>query len=291
VRALVGDRPTGGPASDELRRAEARVALADATLTNRVRASLATGVRLPLVELMRELDLSPNAGLIAMVAIGAAERANVARLLAILGGDAHKPALDRGLLELVLGDRANAAAISKELAPGAPLRRHGVVHLAGDTANAAITIEPVVVERCCGRAPGQRTPRRLEDLCISPDVIDALANATLQPRPAADPLRLVVRGRRGSGRRTAIAALAARVGRGIAEIDATRLGRGADVDHALLRELRRATLAGFLSSTTSSSPTRRTPCGCATRSAHTPGRSCSAPDSTRSCRSIRARRR
>jgi ATP-dependent 26S proteasome regulatory subunit len=244
VRALVGDRPTGGLASDELRRAEARVALANATLTNRVRASLATGVRLPLVELMRELDLSPNAGLIAMVAIGAAERANVARLLAILGGDAQKPVLDRGLLELVLGDRVNAAAISKELAPGAPLRRHGVVHVAGDTAGAAIAIEPVVVERCCGRVPEQRAPRRLEDLCVSPDAIQALANATAQPRPAADPLRLVVYGRRGSGRRTAIAALAARVGRGIAEIDATRLGRGADVDHALLRELRRATLLG-----------------------------------------------
>ena len=246
VRTLVGDRPAGGLATDELRRAEARVALANATLTNRVRASLAGGVRLPLVELMRELDLSPTAGLIAMVAIGAAERASVARLLAILGGEAQKAVLDRGLLELVLGDRASAAAISIELSPGAPLRRHGVIHVAGDTAAAAISIEPVVVERCCGRVPAQRAPRRLEELCISSTAIEALANATARPRTATEPLRLVVRGRRGSGRRSAIAALAARVGRGIVEIDATRLGRGADMDGALLLELRRATLLGCI---------------------------------------------
>jgi hypothetical protein len=214
-------------------------------VAGRVRASVAARVRLPLVELLRELDLSPVAGHIAMVAIAAAERTAVGRLLALLSRDDRRT-LDRGLLELLLADRATPGEIAAELAAGAPLRRHGVVHVAGDTAAAAISIEPVVVERCCGRVPAHRTPRRLEELCIAPEAIRALADAVARPRPGGDPLRLIVRGRRGSGRRSAIAALAARVGRRIADIDATRLGRGADVDATLLRELRRATLLGCI---------------------------------------------
>jgi len=57
VRALVGDGDVPALAAGELDRADARLIEATARMAGRVRASLAGGMALPFVELMRELDL------------------------------------------------------------------------------------------------------------------------------------------------------------------------------------------------------------------------------------------
>jgi len=87
--------------------------------------------------------------------------------------------------------------------------------------------------------------RSLEQLHISAQVKRDLVLALAAPRRDDDPIRVVIRGRRGSGRHSLIAALAARVGRGIACIDCHRLPRAGKLMAAALRqELFRALLRG-----------------------------------------------
>jgi hypothetical protein len=247
VRALAGDRDVPALAPSELERANMLVATIADRVAGRVRATIVAGTRLPFVELMRELDLSPFAGHVAMIAIAVAERSEIARLVRILVDDPQRPLVDRGVLEAVLAgtDVAARAKISAELAPGAPLRRHGVVEVTGDSALAAITVDPIAIERCCGRVPDAGDVRGLTELAIAPDALRSLLAIAGSPRPAHDPLRLVLRGRRGSGRRSVIAALAAQIGRGIDDIDCARLPRdGAAMAATLAGELRRAVLRG-----------------------------------------------
>jgi hypothetical protein len=229
--------------------AHADTVLADAVARNagRVRTTLAAGLRLPFVELMRELDLSPIAGHVLMIAIAAVERGEIARLFRILSDDERRPLVDRYLIETILGDgdRARRAAIASELADGAPLRRFGAIHVAGDDATAALSVDPIVIERCRDLARVRARVRPLSALCLGGDAARALVDAVTRSRAAGDPLRLVIRGRRGSGRRSAIAALAARVDRSLADIDCARLPRAGSAMAAALRdELRRAVLRG-----------------------------------------------
>ncbi|MEO8702153.1 MAG: ATP-binding protein [Kofleriaceae bacterium] len=245
VLALLGGGAKLAP--HELDEADARLALLSARNSGRVRSTIAAGIRLPFVELMRELDLSPIAGHILMIAIAAVERGELARLFRILAGDAQRPCVDRSLVETILagGDRVRRAAISAELADNAPLRRHGVLHAAGDSALDAITVDPIVIARCCERLGAAASVRPLAELAIAATAMRALCTAVAEPRTAGDPLRLVLRGRKGSGRRSAIAALAARVGRSVGDIDCARFPRaGGAMATALQHELRRAVLRG-----------------------------------------------
>jgi hypothetical protein len=89
----------------------------------------------------------------------------------------------------------------------------------------------------------RRADRTLDALAADREALRDLVLAAAEPAPADAPLRLVVRGRRGAGRHTAIAALAARIDRPIACIDVGEL----DVDVLLLRdELVRALAAGCI---------------------------------------------
>jgi len=252
VHALLGHAP--GFATGELREADEHLARMAARNVGRVRSTIAAGARLPVIELMRELELSPIAGHTLIVALAPNERGEIARLFGILSNDEQRPVVDRFLIETVLAgsERARRAEIAAELAGGSPLRRHGVLHVAGEPgqpAFEAITVDPVVIARLCDRATTAptRSPRPLDELVLAPDAVRDLLLAVARPQSVADPLRLVLRGRRGSGRRSAVAALAAEVGRAVADLDCARLPRaGTAMAAALQQELRRAVLRGCI---------------------------------------------
>ena len=78
-------------------------------------------------------------------------------------------------------------------------------------------------------------------------MVRALGAILARPRPASAPLRLVMRGRLGAGRRSLLAALADRVERTIHDVDCARLSRtGAVLASELERELARAVLLGAI---------------------------------------------
>lgn len=141
---------------------------------------------------------------------------------------------DRALLELLLGgeDLRRSVEITTELAE---LTRVGLIRPRLEPA-------PALVDRLCGRgledAVAVSCP--LEELIVPPEVVSsALAAARSSDRR----LRLVVRGRRGSGGRTLFAALAAGAGRSIVVIDGVVI----DGDATDLRaELDRARIHGAI---------------------------------------------
>jgi len=247
VEALLGE--VAGLAPSELAAADARVAAMADRVAGRIRATIAAGVRLPFVELMRELDLSPEAGNVLMVVLAPSERGEIARLFGILASDPHRPLVDRHLVETVLAgpDRLRREAIASELAPGAPLVRQGVLQVAaGHAMFQALAVDPVVIARLCERCHREapRHVRAWHELAMPGDVVRELASLLARPRRSADPLRLVIRGPLGSGRRSIIAALAALVDRGVRDVDCARLSRGVALAGELAGELRAAVLRG-----------------------------------------------
>ncbi|MBE7449846.1 MAG: ATP-binding protein [Kofleriaceae bacterium] len=258
VRALLGH--VGGYAPDLLGEADERLARTGARTAGRARSSIARGMRLPFVELSREFHLSSVAAHVLMVAMAPSIRGEIARLFGILGNDENRPIVDRYLVETVIGggERQARAEVARELADDAPLVRYGLLRVGGGDRGAPlfgpISVDPVLIERVRGRSAAgaigdvtvvRHAARPLEQLHISAQVKRDLILALAAPRRDDDPIRVVLRGRRGAGRHSLMAALAARVGRGIAAIDCHRLPRAGKLMAAALRqELFRALLRG-----------------------------------------------
>ena len=258
VKAILGH--VGGYAADLIGDADARLAAITARTAGRARSAMARGLRMPFIELCREFGLSSIAAHILMVAIAPSIRGEIARLFGILGNDENRPILDRFLIENVIAgqERSLRAEIARELADDAPLFRFGLLRVAGGERGSplfgAITVDPVLVERIRGRpaemsasevASIRAGTRPLEELHIPAQVKRDLVLALATPRTPDNPLRLVLRGRRGAGRHTVIATMAARVGRTIAGIDCHRLPRAGKLMAVGLRqELFRALLRG-----------------------------------------------
>lgn len=231
--------------------ADARGRLAEvmARTAGRTRATIAVGRSLPLVELMRELDLSPTAGHVVALVLAASQRGEVAKLFQILADDPRRPGIDRCAIETILAgsNPSGRAAIAAELAASAPLRRYGVVAVTGESALDTISLAPIVIARLREHIPRPSAIRPLFELWLAPKAARDLAEAVTRPRPAHAPLRLVLRGRRGAGRRSLAAALAASLGRATAEIDCAHLPRaGVTMAGELQQELRRAVLRGCI---------------------------------------------
>ncbi|HEV7553814.1 MAG TPA: ATP-binding protein, partial [Kofleriaceae bacterium] len=250
VHALLGDVPNLAPG--ELVAADERLARMAQRNAGRLVSTIAAGIRLPFIELMRELDLSPTASHVVMVTMAASERGEIARLFGILANDPHRPLVDRFLLETIIGgpDRRLRAEVAAALADDAPLRRHCVIRCSGDPGLStfqAITVDPIVIARltaCVDRATRDDV-RLLDDLVVPREVVTELLAILARPRSSDAAVRVVIRGRLGSGRRSLIAALAARIGRTIGEVDCTRLPRaGAAMAAALQRELGGIVLRG-----------------------------------------------
>ncbi len=258
VKAILG---AGGNYADQLiADADERLASITTAAAGRARASLVAGLRLPFVELCREFSLSSTAAQILMVAVAPMARGEIARLFGILGNDENRPIVDRYLIEAVIaGDsRAARAAVAREMAEDAPLIRFGLLRMSmvdkGAALFGAVTVDPVLIERIRGRAATdssgdasavRTTQRTLAELHLPLQFKRDLVLAFAAPRTVDDPVRVVLRGRRGAGRHTAIAALAARVGRTVAAIDCHRLPRAGKLMALSLRqELFRALLRG-----------------------------------------------
>jgi len=252
VNALLGDR--GGFAPDRLAEGVQRLSELTARTGQRARASIAAGMRLPFVDLTREFKLSSVAAQILLTVMAPALRGEIARLFSVLANDPNRPLCDRHLVELVVaGDSSDVRdQVAHELSLDASLVRHGLVRV-GEAADATlfapITVDDVLLERVRGHRAGgldevgsrRVATARLEELHVPRAVLRDLVLALAEPCPPGAPLRLVLRGRRGSGRHTIVAALAARVGRDLVAIDCARLPRAPRVYASALRtELFRA---------------------------------------------------
>ena len=243
VLALAGSG--GMHAADQLLAARDRLMGQASALSDRVLATLATGRELPFVTFARELGLSPMATQILIAVAAPKLRGELARMYRILANETNRPICDDALLAALLAadDPRLREDLACELADDAALLRHGVLRR---DPRGGIEADEVALARLRGRtircAPGtvlRDSDRPLEELRVDRAGVERLVLELAEPRGPDAPVRIVVRGKPGAGGRSVIAALAARVGKRIACIDAAQL-RGPE---ALAQELTRAALA------------------------------------------------
>ncbi|MBK7536429.1 MAG: ATP-binding protein [Myxococcales bacterium] len=210
---------------------------------------------IPLELLSRQFGLTPLAGAILMVVAAPHLRGEYARLYGILGNDPHRALCDEQLVVQILG-QANAEAVARELDRDRPLRRFGLITLSESMPRpfGGLTVEPLVVRIIRG-LPLDADPdpylksrpaeRSLDDLWTASPSLRAVITALLTER--RDPVRLVVRGRVGSGRHSVLAAMAARARRTLGVIDLSAAPREPQKVVELLRTaLRRASVRGWI---------------------------------------------
>jgi ATP-dependent 26S proteasome regulatory subunit len=237
-------RRGAGRAQEHVAAARAQVAELEVALAA---LDAARGKRLiPVEALGRQFGLSPLAISVLLVIAGPHLRGDYARLYGVLNNDPARPLCDELLVTYILGiDRTDA--IARELERDRPLRRYGLVTVSADGARlfAALSVDPMVVRIMRGGSldvdadPHLRprvADRALDRVRVPPAILrDALAALGV----ATDvPVRIVVRGRAGSGRRTLLATLAAQAGRALGVIDLA----GAPREPARLLDLLRASL-------------------------------------------------
>jgi AAA+ superfamily predicted ATPase len=217
----------------------------------------ARGKRLiPLEVLARQFGLSPLAVAVLLVVAGPHLRGDYARLYGVLDNDPARPLCDELLVTHVLGvDRTDA--IARELERDRPLRRYGLVTVAADAPSrlfASLSVDPMVVRIIRGGSldvdadPHLRprvADRTLDQVRVPPAILRAALAALAVATDA--PVRVVARGRAGSGRRTLVAALAAQAGRALGVIDLAGAPREPTRLLELLRaSLRRALMRGWI---------------------------------------------
>ncbi len=260
VMALVGSRMGG--AADILAAADRRVQEAALHVSRRAQATLATGGPLPFIELAAEFGLTDMASRVLATAAAPTLRGEIARLYGVLANDEGRPVCDRYLIELLLaGQEYNLRnLVAAELDTDAPLVKYGLVRVLPVSPDqylfAPITVEPVLLARLRGDpyASGgtstiaviRRANRSLSDLALPQSLKRELVLALAAPTTPDRSVRLVVRGRPGAGRTSLLAALAARVGKPLAVVDAELLPRGPSFPPALRGELRLSLLRGAI---------------------------------------------
>jgi hypothetical protein len=194
-----------------------------------------------------------------LVIAAPALRGEIARLFGVLSNDPARPMVDRFLVEqIIASDRSTLRdQIARELSSDAPLVRHGVVHVEPGPVSlfTRLSVSDALLDRLRGLPPvrvddtavvrSAEVP--LDELLIPVDIKRTLVTSLALPTPDHAPLRLVVRGRRGSGRHSIVAALAGRLEREIVAIDTTRFPRGRrEVVAALRAALFRASMHGLV---------------------------------------------
>jgi hypothetical protein len=191
-----------------------------------------------------ELGLSSLALDILLIVAAPRLQGELARSYGIIANDPSRPLCDELLVAQILGaDGPGRAAIAAQLAPGAPLVASGAIAVgAGEVPFAPLSAMDALVRRLqAGPAPCPPS-LALDELFVPLDALEQLVGA-LSTADAASP-RIVVRGRRGVGRRTLLVSLAARAGRPleIIEIDA----RDPDAAGKLRRSLCESRVRGAL---------------------------------------------
>jgi hypothetical protein len=228
-------------------------------LGERTTASEQKGMSLPFVELTREFELGPVEAQVLMLVAAPRMRGEISRLYGILANDENRPLCDRYLVETLLGSTSDRRAeVSRALGGDGTLVRHGLVRLEsapGEQLFVPLSIDAVLIrrlrgDRYAGAGPTDITAIRhadasLERLFVPDELKRDLALALLAPSRDGRPYRVLLRGRRGAGRRTLAAALADRIGKPLAVIDCERLPRTGPAFAAELGdELLRAGLRG-----------------------------------------------
>ena len=261
VQALVGKSLSLAP--EALAEAEERLSTLTVRAGRRALASIAAGMSLPFVNVAREFNLTTTGAQVLLVGAAPALRGEIARLYGVLANDENRPICDRYLVELILGGERQATRheVAKELELDSPLVKHGLIHVA-HTANehylfASISVDRVLLSRLrgnthAGAGAGETTDirianRTLDQLVIPDKIKHDIVVALAQPAREDTHPRVIVRGRLGSGRRSLLAALAARGKRPLAVIDCERMPRrGRGFSDALRTELHRAGLRGAI---------------------------------------------
>jgi hypothetical protein len=235
--------------------AEAEQVLAE-TVAARQRALAAVeGSVTPLGELRREFGLDELAIDVLLVLVAPMVWGEIARLYGIIANDAERPVCDELLVRQVLHD-VTAYDVASLLAPHRPLVGSGIVRVGPGPMRPflSLAVDPLVIMRLCSE---ELTTDPSGQIDVLPPPARALADLELpvevkrqleveMSKAPERPLRIVVRGRRGSGRRTLLSALAAAAGRRVAVIDAAPLIRSGKLrGEALLEQLQRAALAGW----------------------------------------------
>jgi hypothetical protein len=233
-----------------------------------VGAERSRGGRLtPLDVLARDFHLSPMAVSILFTIAAPRLRGELARLYGILANDPGRPLVDEYLVAQIHG-ASHAAAIARELDGDRPLRKFGLVRVgSGDRPFAALSLDPLGVRYIANQSaegePDQHlavrhVDRDLAELQLPRAVIVRALRflstpraATLAPSAAddeaAEPVRIVVRGRTGAGRHTLLTSLAARAGRSLGVVDLSTVPREAGrLAQVLEAVLRRAMLRGLV---------------------------------------------
>jgi hypothetical protein len=216
----------------------------------------AAGTLTPIDNLVAEFGLSPLARSILLVVIAPRIWGEIARLYGVVSNDTQRAIVDEMLVRQILGGSTGVHEIARELDNDRPLIRHGLVRLGAGVMRPfiALHVDSLVIKRLRGDPLGAgsdpqltivETPRPLDQLELPPGVPEALQAALSEPRER--PLRLVVRGRVGCGRRTLLAALAETANRRLAVFDIVPVLRDGRLKADALRDgLLRAMLGGWL---------------------------------------------
>jgi hypothetical protein len=248
---------TTGRASKQLVQAEQAQHAVEAR--HRLRARIESpATRSPIGEIAAELGLSELATDILLVVAAPRLWGELARTYAILANDPCRPVCDELLVAQILGPRhASRREIARALDDDMPLRRHGLIDVGvGERPFAALTVPDTLVRRLWGdRFGADETQGAVRARAADRSLVhfwgpsETIAQIVLAlRRPFAEiPLRLVLRGRLGVGRRTLLAALAEAAGRrlGVIDLSAVLADKRGGLDR-LRTHLRDATLRGWL---------------------------------------------
>jgi hypothetical protein len=214
-----------------------------------------TGRLTPLDVLARDFHLSHVAEAILFAVVAPRLRGELARLYGILANDPGRPLVDEYLLGQILGP-GFAQLIARELDGDRPLRRYGLVRIAtGDRPFAGLVVDPLVVRYIANQSPEGEPDQHLKVRVVDRDLAELQLPRSVVVKAVRflagvrddEPVRIVVRGRTGSGRHTLLTSLAARAGRSLGVIDLSTIPRDPSrAAGALEAVLRRAMLRGLL---------------------------------------------
>jgi hypothetical protein len=208
----------------------------------------------PLDVLARDFHLSQVAVEVLFAIVAPRLQGELARLYGILANDPGRPLVDEHLLCQILGTSL-AQEIARELDGDRPLRRYGLVRVEGERPFAALSTDPLVVRYIANQSPEGEPDQHLKVRNADRDLTElqlprAVVHRALRYLAAArddEPVRIVVRGRTGSGRHTLLAALAACAGRALGVIDLSIVPREPSrAAQTLEAVLRRAMLRGLI---------------------------------------------
>ncbi|MEJ7601059.1 MAG: ATP-binding protein [Kofleriaceae bacterium] len=209
----------------------------------------------PLDELVAEFGLSPLARMVVMLVAAPQMWGEIAQLYGVVANNATRDVVDEHLLRQLLGPRVNPHDLAHELGPTQPLLHFGLLHATTTSPRPFQGLSPDSLVLARLRAdPLDRDPlgklvivtaaKSLDDLRIPEPIADAIAVAIA--RQPVRPLRIVVRGRDGSGRRTLLASLAALGNRQLAMVHLNDLADSRPTAGELRRALERCAVAGWI---------------------------------------------